>query len=148
MFQHEEASLSFIDQLYQSDDIKAAFEKWGLTDEHVTLIKNLVLVPKKMNPDIAKNYYLYQVGVFLNYYKTIKFFPPAVLKIVSNNDYDVDVDKWDYILRDQKQLNISNSFNPQRLLNYCQVLPVRRGQEKYDRLEICFRSVFIFFLYA
>lgn len=41
----------------------------------------------------------------------------ALYQIVSNNLNGIDVDKFDYLLRDTKNLGLSTSFNPNRLIN-------------------------------
>lgn len=60
-------------------------------------------------------------------------FPP-LFQIISNKENGINVDRWDYILRDCHQLNLSFSFDYSRLLEFCRVV-------KVDKEEIiCFHS--------
>jgi len=56
--------------------------------------------------------------------------------VVSNSRNSVDVDKFDYLMRDGLQLNMFN-FNPERLMLHCRVIDD----------EICFNSKSCFELY-
>ena len=57
-----------------------------------------------------------------------------MFQIVSNKANGIDVDRWDYFMRDGFQLNIKTSFSSQRLLEFCKVLKVG------DSNVICFRN--------
>lgn len=43
-------------------------------------------------------------------------------QIVSNKDNGIDVDKWDYFLRDGNSINISISFDYKRLMQFSRVV--------------------------
>lgn len=43
-------------------------------------------------------------------------------QIVSNKDNGIDVDKWDYFLRDGKCLNLNISFDYKRLMKFSKVV--------------------------
>jgi HD superfamily phosphohydrolase len=57
-----------------------------------------------------------------------------LFQIISNKDNGIDVDRFDYFLRDGRQLNISFSFDYSRLLEFCHVIEVQ-GEK-----VICFRN--------
>lgn len=46
----------------------------------------------------------------------------VLFKIISNKDNGIDVDKWDYFLRDGKSLNLSISFDYKRLIQFSRVV--------------------------
>lgn len=62
----------------------------------------------------------------------------VLLQIVANKDNDIDVDKWDYFLRDGLQLNIKVTFDYQRLLAFCCIVN-NVGDDKND-LVIGYRN--------
>ncbi|XP_052834327.1 deoxynucleoside triphosphate triphosphohydrolase SAMHD1-like, partial [Octopus bimaculoides] len=43
-------------------------------------------------------------------------------QIVSNNFYNIDVDKWDYLARDSHFLGIGTSFDHERMLKMSKVI--------------------------
>ncbi|XP_063228176.1 deoxynucleoside triphosphate triphosphohydrolase SAMHD1 isoform X2 [Bacillus rossius redtenbacheri] len=45
-------------------------------------------------------------------------------EIISNEENGIDVDKWDYLLRDGMQLNLKITFDYRRLLQFCRILRV------------------------
>jgi HD superfamily phosphohydrolase len=57
-----------------------------------------------------------------------------LFQIISNKDNGIDVDRFDYFLRDGHQLNISFSFDYNRLLEFCKVIEV------HGEKIICFRN--------
>jgi HD superfamily phosphohydrolase len=58
----------------------------------------------------------------------------SVFQIICNRENGIDVDRWDYFLRDGHQLNISISFDYTRILEFCRVINFS-GED-----IICFRS--------
>lgn len=44
------------------------------------------------------------------------------LQVVSNKDNGIDVDKWDYFLRDGNCLNLNISFDYKRLMQFSRVV--------------------------
>jgi HD superfamily phosphohydrolase len=50
--------------------------------------------------------------------------PSSLFQIISNKDNGIDVDRFEYFLRDGRQLNISSSFDYSRLLEFCYVIEV------------------------
>lgn len=49
---------------------------------------------------------------------------------MSNEETKIDVDKFDYLLRDSKQLNVSTSFDYQRLIDNSHVVLVKTSDGK------------------
>lgn len=65
---------------------------------------------------------------------TLKRNKKFLYQIISNKDNGIDVDRFDYFLRDGRQLNISSSFDYSRLLEFCRVIEV------HGEKIICFRN--------
>jgi HD superfamily phosphohydrolase len=59
-------------------------------------------------------------------------------QIVSNEETKVDVDKFDYLLRDCKQLNVTTAFDYERVIDNSRVVPVQDGGE--TRMKIAYRK--------
>nr|CAD7399548.1 unnamed protein product [Timema cristinae] len=59
------------------------------------------------------------------------------IEIISNNENGIDVDKWDYFLRDSLQLNLKITFDYRRLLQFCRVAPV---VDDGNTEHVCFRD--------
>jgi len=57
-----------------------------------------------------------------------------LFQIISNKENGIDVDRWDYILRDSRQLNLGFSFDYSRLLEFCRVVDV------HGEKIICFHN--------
>ncbi|CAG2057165.1 unnamed protein product [Timema podura] len=57
--------------------------------------------------------------------------------IISNNENGIDVDKWDYFLRDSLQLNLKITFDYRRLLQFCRVAAV---VDDGNTEHVCFRD--------
>eukprot|EP00494_Astrolonche_serrata_P024500 UN24758 len=98
---HETMSIMMFDYLLVDNDIE-------LPEEHIELIKALI-EPKKYPTVIQK-------------YKEQK--PPKgfLFEIVSNEKNSIDVDKWDYMLRDSKNMGLGITFNFERMLKHALVL--------------------------
>ncbi|KAK3927871.1 Deoxynucleoside triphosphate triphosphohydrolase SAMHD1 [Frankliniella fusca] len=113
---HEDTSCSIIDIIIWKNDereelteVGEAFkEEFGDVKKYVEFIKDLIrgdkinyIMSKESSDSEKKRAFLYQV--------------------VANKINDVDVDKFDYFLRDAQHLNIGLPFNYQRLMNLCRI---------------------------
>lgn len=65
-------------------------------------------------------------------------------QIVSNKRTGIDVDKWDYFLRDGLHLNLRITFDYRRLLEFC---TVSEGKEPDNLSHLAFRDKEIMTLY-
>ena len=61
-----------------------------------------------------------------------------LLQIVSNEETKIDVDKFDYLLRDCKQLNVKTSFDYERVIDNSRVVPVEEGGQTL--MKIAYRK--------
>ncbi|XP_022083954.1 deoxynucleoside triphosphate triphosphohydrolase SAMHD1-like isoform X1 [Acanthaster planci] len=117
---HEKASLEMFDHLIDSNDLKGDFKKYRLTDRDITFIKELIDPPQEKNGKrtldgrTKEKHFLYD--------------------IVANKSNGIDVDKWDYFLRDCHNLGISSSFDCHRFMECSRVIEVDHKK------QICFRD--------
>nr|CAD7457750.1 unnamed protein product [Timema tahoe] len=113
-WKHEEESINMFDLLLKNNEsVQKLFIKYGLEENEINLIKNLILGHRNVS---AKSY---------------------LFEIISNNENGIDVDKWDYFLRDSLQLNLKITFDYRRLLQFCRVAAVvDDGNTKH----VCFRD--------
>jgi HD superfamily phosphohydrolase len=57
-------------------------------------------------------------------------------EIVANKSSGIDVDKWDYFLRDDSHLNIGHTFKYERFIEFSRVFRTGSG----ERTKICLRD--------
>uniref|UniRef100_A0A2S2PUY9 SAM domain and HD domain-containing protein 1 n=1 Tax=Sipha flava TaxID=143950 RepID=A0A2S2PUY9_9HEMI len=99
-WKHEENSIKMLKYVIEKYELQKEFNKYGLSmDYHVELIYEFIIGEGTL---LKKNHFLYQ--------------------IVSNKNNGIDVDKWDYFLRDGKCLNLSISFDYKRLMKFSRVV--------------------------
>uniref|UniRef100_A0A1B6F1L0 HD/PDEase domain-containing protein n=1 Tax=Cuerna arida TaxID=1464854 RepID=A0A1B6F1L0_9HEMI len=104
-WKHEEASIQMFDYLVKKNNLFKAFEEYGLKEEEIKIIKEMIMGGPNMNkkPLLEKEWnFMYE--------------------IVNNKNTGVDVDKWDYFLRDGLHLNLRITFDYRRLLEFCTIL--------------------------
>jgi len=106
---HEKSSIELLDFILENYQIDLSH--YGLGDLDLVFIKELIFGPLDgQDPKIEypykgrgpKKYYLYE--------------------IISNKITGVDVDKWDYFLRDNKSLKIGITFDYRRFLKNCLIV--------------------------
>lgn len=95
-----------LDYLLEDNDVWPLCRQQGLSDVDLVFIKELILghpLPpsNKFQGRSPNKHFLYQ--------------------IVSNDETKVDVDKFDYILRDCRQLNITTGFEHERVFQNSRV---------------------------
>ncbi|XP_067948690.1 deoxynucleoside triphosphate triphosphohydrolase SAMHD1-like isoform X3 [Watersipora subatra] len=79
---HEDASTDMVDYIWKNE--QAEFEKWGFTAQVIEFIKSLILGKPIENSRENGKSFLYE--------------------IVANSNSGMDVDKWDYLIRDSYHL--------------------------------------------
>jgi len=101
---HEKTSIDLLDYIIEENDLMPTFESHGLTRNDITFVKELIYGPlKEDNGD-----YPY-VGRGPE-----KFF---LYEIVANKISSVDVDKFDYMLRDNKAMDLGLTFKYDRFMS-------------------------------
>ncbi|XP_067948689.1 deoxynucleoside triphosphate triphosphohydrolase SAMHD1-like isoform X2 [Watersipora subatra] len=110
---HEDASTDMVDYIWKNE--QAEFEKWGFTAQVIEFIKSLILGKPIENSRENGKSFLYE--------------------IVANSNSGMDVDKWDYLIRDSYHLGIKCSFDPYRLIFHIRVVTEKDGHR-----QICYRD--------
>mmetsp|Transcript_11967 Transcript_11967/g.18056 ORF Transcript_11967/g.18056 Transcript_11967/m.18056 type:complete len:513 (-) Transcript_11967:50-1588(-) len=101
-FRHESMSVKLIHHLFKANNIK-------IDDASLQLI--CALVSPSTHPHIVQQY-----KVMKKYY---------LFQIIANEDNGIDVDKFDYFLRDSHNLSLNIAFKHTRLLTHCRVIDDR-----------------------
>jgi len=121
-FVHEHASLGIFDILIEENDLLPKFNKYGLDEDDIHFIKELVLGDEHEAPDgfewkgRGDKTFLYD--------------------IVANKRNGIDVDKFDYFARDSHVLGIAKSFDCNRLMTFARVYKVDSASS--SNYQICF----------
>jgi HD superfamily phosphohydrolase len=114
-FNHEHASIGILDILIEENSLMNEFNKYGLNEDDIHFIKELILGSKKEGPPgfqwkgRGEKTFLYD--------------------IVANKRNGIDVDKFDYFSRDCHGLNIPKSFDSYRLMRMARVFLVCNQDE-------------------
>eukprot|EP01038_Epipyxis_sp_PR26KG_P010096 gene10096-13571_t len=112
-FVHEHASIGILDILIEENNLITEFIKYGLNEEDVHFIKELILGDEHDAPDGFKwkgrpnKSFLYD--------------------IVANKRNGIDVDKFDYFSRDCHVLGLNKGFDALRLMKFARVFTVSRN---------------------
>ena len=107
---HEHASAALLDYMLQSNEgLRDKFNSYGLWDEDIHFIKELIFGSKK---DAPKDWIWKGRGQGKEY----------LYEIVANHRNGIDVDKFDYFARDCLHLGIPTSFDPHRLMRFARIL--------------------------
>ncbi len=115
-WEHEHASIDILDYLLKDNKIDLAI--YGLDNNDLQFIKELIVgSPKKAN--------FKWIGRGLKTY---------LYDIVANKSCEIDTDKFDYFARDCKHINISKSFDDNRLMKFSAVYEVN------GELRICYNK--------
>lgn len=119
---HEEVSVKMFDyMLAENGKVRRVFEEKGLTADDVLSIKEMIGNNCETHERQQKKPFLYQ--------------------IVSNKINGVDVDKWDYFIRDCYMLGVRNNFDHNRLIKFARVIETDKGP------QICYRDKDVWNLY-
>ncbi|CAF1010789.1 unnamed protein product, partial [Didymodactylos carnosus] len=103
---HEEASIKLFDYLTDQNNLKPMLSQYKLDDTDIIFIKELIAGP----------------------------LPEFNGKIVSNRRTGIDVDKFDYFVRDCRQSGVLHSFEYKRFMKFYRVLQLDNGTR-----ELCIR---------
>lgn len=116
-WKHEKTSCDMLTHLLHENNLMDVFKKWeenfamGLTKDDIKVVQQLILGEEGPN---GATHFMFQ--------------------IINNGDSGLDVDKWDYYLRDCHSVGLSSSFDFRRLVNSARVIR-HKGV-----LNICFRD--------
>lgn len=114
-FHHEHASIGIFDILIDENNLLPAFRRCNLNEKDIHFIKELVLGSPEEAP---KGFEWVGRGD-----KTFLY------DIVANKRNGIDVDKFDYFVRDSHLLNLKTTFDCHRLMTFARVHRVMRPKE-------------------
>ncbi|XP_042872916.1 deoxynucleoside triphosphate triphosphohydrolase SAMHD1-like [Penaeus japonicus] len=121
-WKHEDASIKMFDYLIKSNNLEDEFRRYKLDDRDITFIKEMIQRPRETsNGDWP--------------YKGRSRDKAFLYEIVANKRSGIDVDKWDYILRDGHTLGIKVTFDYHRLVNFSRIIDVEG-----EGPQICMRD--------
>jgi len=115
--EHETISVRMIDALVEENGLWKEFKEAGLKEIDMTFIKECIegIDPREAKGRGPEKAFLYE--------------------IISNKRNGIDVDKFDYFMRDSKALNISATFDPYRLKLFMKAMKGNDGQ-----MQLCFKA--------
>ena len=132
---HEDNSIQMFDRLIADNDLKPSLNKFGLNDVDILFIKEMISGPIDKNtglPIRGFNPISSDAWPYSGRDEEKSF----LYEIVANKISGIDVDKWDYFLRDDYNLKIGHIFNYERFIKYSKVL--KTGNPR--RNHICLRD--------
>jgi len=125
---HEQSSLDILDRIIQ--DYSIDLREFNLTDTDLVFIKELIFGPLE-NQNPTKEYPYRGRG-------PEKYF---LYEIISNKLTGVDVDKWDYFLRDNSNLRIGITFDYHRFIK--NITLVDWPHTSYDKTNLRVKRIAI-----
>ena len=118
---HESTSLQMLDNIIQEHNLLPLFKQHGLTKKDVTFIKELICGPLQQKD----NGWPYQGRGPEKYF---------LYEFIANKISSVDVDKWDYMMRDAAAMDVKVIFNYQRFINNSDITLVE------GKMRLCIRD--------
>ncbi|XP_051887666.1 deoxynucleoside triphosphate triphosphohydrolase SAMHD1-like [Pristis pectinata] len=121
-WKHEDASLTMLDHLISSNNLKEVLQSYGLVlPEDLEFIKEQIRGPAPSSQGVSDD----SKGSAWPY-KGRPREKGFLYEIVANKRTGIDVDKWDYFARDCHHLGIQNNFDFQRFLKFARVYEVKK----------------------
>lgn len=124
---HEYLSTQLLDYLIKDNDLMGVFEESGLTQRDITFIKEMIDHP--VGPDGKA---LLPTGRDADKH--------WLAQIISNERCGIDVDKFDYFMRDARQLGIACGFDPYRLMLFTRVMRAPEDDADTGRRVLAFKE--------
>jgi len=124
MWRHEKTSLDMLDFIIRENNLMPVFLQHGLTENDVTFVKEMIYGPTHTGSDKEGEWPYLGRG-------PEKFF---LYEIVANKISSIDVDKWDYMLRDNAALRIGITFDYRRFILHSDIVEVE------GRTRLCIRD--------
>uniref|UniRef100_A0A0A9WQH0 SAM domain and HD domain-containing protein 1 n=2 Tax=Lygus hesperus TaxID=30085 RepID=A0A0A9WQH0_LYGHE len=122
-WKHEPNSAIIFKHLVETNGLGPVFKKYGLEEEHVDFICRLI---EGEVPEHEDNFFLYE--------------------IIANKDNGLDVDKFEYIMRDAKQFGQAFTLDINRIIDHVGI--VEKDGVKYigfrDKIKDALLDVFVY----
>ena len=126
---HEDNSIEMLDYLIKDNDLKDVLLREGITDQDILFIKELICgiidpytgLPVRKNT-IENGYQESNIENNAWHYRGRGEDKAFLYEIVANKISGIDVDKWDYFLRDKEYLKVNTVFDYQRFIMYSRVI--------------------------
>jgi len=112
---HEKTSIDMLQFIIEDNNLMPVFQSYGLTEMDITFVKELIYGPFQQGSDD-----------YIGRGKE-KFF---LYEIVANKTNSIDVDKWDYMLRDDAALKIGVTFNYKRFILNTDITEDKKGGKR------------------
>lgn len=113
-WRHEKTSVDMLDWLIQANDLMPVFQRHGLGERDVQFVKEMIFGPFQRGEAGAGGWPYRGRGPH-------QYF---LYEIVANKISSVDVDKWDYMLRDNAALGIGVTFDYRRFILHSDIIEV------------------------
>ncbi|XP_063858631.1 deoxynucleoside triphosphate triphosphohydrolase SAMHD1-like isoform X7 [Scylla paramamosain] len=117
---HENASTKMFDYLLKANNLVEEFQRYGLKEQDIIFIKEMIYSVSGNGSEWC--------------YRGRPREKAFLYQIVANKQTGIDVDKWDYFLRDSLNLGIKVTFDYHRLIQFSRVIPVE------EQPQICIRD--------
>ena len=132
---HEDNSVKMLDHLIEENDLKPVLlSLGGLDEQDILFIKEAIAGPIDETTGLPiRNVKLDDQNWLYRGRGPEKSF---LYEIVANKISGIDVDKWDYLIRDASYFNIGRIFDYDRIINFAKV--IKTGD--YGRKHICIRD--------
>lgn len=124
---HENLSTQLLDFLIKENDLMGVFEEAGLTQRDITFIKEMI-----DHPDGPDGRPILPTGRDADKH--------WLAQIISNERCGIDVDKFDYFMRDARQLGIACGFDPYRLMLFTRVMRAPDGDADAGQHVLAFKE--------
>lgn len=133
-WRHEDNSIRMIDYLIQANNLMPVLGRAaGLTHQDILFVKEQIAGP--INPATGLAYEV-EPDTSDWLYRGRSEDKSFLYEVVANKISGIDVDKWDYFLRDDYYLKIGHIFDYSRFMSYSRV--IKTGNP--ERRRICIRD--------
>ena len=136
-YHHEDTSIAMLDALLDDNNLRPALKTVAdIDDGDIVFIKEMIVGPlteDAKRPDRGKSAIADPWP-----YKGRGVEKSFLYEIVANKLSGIDVDKWDYFLRDDYYLKIGHIFDPERFMSFCRVFKTKVNG--VQRRRICLRE--------
>ncbi|XP_059091615.1 deoxynucleoside triphosphate triphosphohydrolase SAMHD1-like [Tigriopus californicus] len=135
-FHHEDLSIAMFNHLIEENNLRPKLKELGdLNEDDLLFVKEQIAGPICKETGLPDHRASHESWPYRGRDESKSF----LYEIVANKETGIDVDKWDYFLRDDYYLKIGHLFDHQRFISYSKVLKVDPGNGT-SRRRICLRD--------